>query len=59
MKKIEKKKIITKGRLAIALAIAFVLSLTAAIILYFTVFSKEKETEKKDQIGRASCRERV
>ncbi len=48
MKKIEKKKIITKGRLAIALAVAFVLTLAAALVLYFTVFSQEDEPEQKE-----------
>ena len=48
MRKIEKKKIITKGRLAIALAVAIVLTLAAAITLYFTVFAREDEPTKKE-----------
>lgn len=48
MKKIEKKKIITRGRLAIALAAAFVLTLATALVLYFTVFGKEDELEEKE-----------
>ena len=48
MRKIEKKKIITKGRLAIALAVAIVLTLAAAITLYFTVFAREDEPSKKE-----------
>jgi len=47
MRKIENKKFITKGRIAIALAVIFVLVLTASVILYFTVWSKDKEPEEK------------
>jgi hypothetical protein len=48
MKKIEKKKKLTKGGLAIVLAAAFVVTLATALVLYFTVFTKEKEPEKKE-----------
>ncbi len=48
MKKVEKKKIMTKGRLAISLAAAFVVTLATALVLYFTVFSKEPEPEQKE-----------
>ncbi|MBQ7333303.1 MAG: DUF4340 domain-containing protein, partial [Clostridia bacterium] len=48
MRKIEKKKLITRGRLAIALSIALLLSLATAIVLYFTVWSQEDEPEEKE-----------
>ncbi len=48
MRKIEKKKTITRGQLAIALSLALVLALTAAIVLYFTVWSREDEPEEKE-----------
>lgn len=47
MRKVEKQKRITKGGLAIALTVAFVLTLTAAIVLYFTVFSNKDDTTEK------------
>ena len=48
MRKIEKKSMMTKGTLAIVLAVAFVLTLAAALVLYFTVFSREEGPEQKE-----------
>ena len=48
MKKIERKKLITRGRLAAILVGFFALSLAASIILYFTVWGKSGEEEPKE-----------